>query len=54
MATAWHSYDRLVVHFSGGVRGINHFEDNQLYFLPVIRKGSSGFSVGNPCQELAG
>ena len=38
MATAWPSYDRLVVHFSGGVRGINHFEDNQLYFLPVIRK----------------
>lgn len=38
MTTAWPTYDRLVVHFSGGVRGINHFTDNQLYFLPVIRK----------------
>jgi len=38
MAPDWPTYDRLVVHFSGGIRGINHFGDNHLYFLPVIRK----------------
>jgi len=29
-------------------------DGDQFFATPKIKIGSSGFSVGNPCQELAG